>query len=171
MNLIPLCSSLADLERETGRLYRRIARESAGRFPRLVELFSRLADEEAEHERMITLAGKLMGEAEKCSVSLDSPTSGNPDPGFSILEEKSRDLDAQLGYVREKQSLLSSGLPDIKESQIVVMALDIEIQLRESHTLKEIRIDDERLANLLANLVRADEAHVTLLKEWLNQNA
>jgi len=170
MNLIPLFSRLESIERETGRLYQQIAKLSGDRFPRLVALFSHLAEEEEEHERMVALARNLIIETERASMRIDTLETEKTDPGFMILEDKSRDLDAHLGFVLEKQALFAADLPDMNESQIVAMALDIEVQLQESHTLKEIDIRDKQLAGLLGNLARADAAHRALLEEWLHRN-
>jgi|GEM_PF-3486220 len=169
MNLIPLFDRLETLERETGRLYRIIAENVSLQFPELVPLFSRLADEEAEHEKTVSMAHTLLCEAEKITNEIITLETGLRDPGFDVLEDKVSQLDLQLSFVREKQALFLAGPTKLKVSQIVSMALDIELQMQESHHMRVFQLRDPKFIRLMESLFQADQAHASLLRDWLKK--
>lgn len=167
MNLLPIFVRLEALERETGQLYRLIAEKVSRQYPELVPLFTQLANEEAEHEKMVALAHTLMCEAEKSSAESVTLESGHTDPGFDIIEEKVLQLDQQLTFVSEKQALFTADPPSLKASQIVALALDIELQMQESHYLRMFQLRDPAFIRLMESLFHADNAHISLLKDWM----
>lgn len=171
MNLTPIFARLESIEREAGRLYRLIAQQVSERFPELVALFSRLADEESDHEKKISLAHALMREAERKSVEISTLDTRQTDPGFDVIEEKTLQLDHNLDFIREKISLFSTGLPEIKLSQIVAIALDIELQMQESHQMRAFELRDPEFIRLMESLSHADEGHISLLRDWLGKSS
>jgi len=154
MNLQLLMDRLEGLEHETGCLYRTMAARLKSIDSAATELFQRLAEEEKGHEKEVRLVRDIIANAGEGL----SHTAVDP----AITDR----MEEQLGYIREKQSLFAAGMPDIAISQAIAMALDIEEQLRERHTLEAVQIQEPRIQKLMQSLVQSDGAHVALLSGW-----
>jgi rubrerythrin len=119
--------------------------------PALSDLFKELADEETLHARQVELLQTIFQQS--TDLFLEAPQSE------SAIAEFVENVEMVKGYFNKKHL-------ELKPSDLINLALDLERHLVEKHRTFFMNVVDPQIKQLFASLNLADAAHIKKLENW-----
>jgi rubrerythrin len=138
-------------EVQISNLYNLISLSVSISQPALSDLFKELADEEMMHAKQIELLQSVFQQAKERFT--ETPRSE------SIIADFLQNVETAKRYFNQKHL-------ELKPSDLIGLAIDLEHDLLEKHNTFFMNVDDPQIKQLFASLNLADEAHIRKLEGW-----
>jgi rubrerythrin len=142
---------LKDAELRAGELYALIALSISVAQPGLSDLFNELAEEEKLHARQIELLQGIFKEGADAFIE-------NPE-AEGLIREFLQNLEMIRDYFNRHYA-------QMRPSDLVGLALDLERHLVETHGFFFVKTTDTQARSLFQSLNLGDSAHVRKLEEY-----
>ncbi|MCX6556112.1 MAG: hypothetical protein NTW95_01560 [Candidatus Aminicenantes bacterium] len=138
-------------EARIGDLYSRIGLSVSISNPALFDLFRELAEEEKLHAKQIELMHNIFLQSKDAFAE-------TPD-AEKLISEFVQNVDTVLQYFNQKHQ-------ELKVSDLLNLAHDLEGILVEKHRTFFLKITDPQIKNLFESLNLADESHIRKLENF-----
>jgi hypothetical protein len=138
-------------ETRIGDLYSRIGLSVSVSNPALFDLFTELAGEEKLHVKQIELMHNIFLQSKDAfAETLDAE---------KLISEFVQNVDTVLHYFNQKHQ-------ELKVSDLLNLAHDLEGMLVEKHRIFFLKITDPQIKSLFESLNLADESHIRKLENF-----
>jgi hypothetical protein len=138
-------------ETRIGDLYSRIGLSVSISNPALFDLFTELAKEEKLHVKQIELMHNIFLQSKDAfAETLDAE---------KLISEFVQNVDTVLHYFNQKHQ-------ELKVSDLLNLAHDLEGMLVEKHRIFFLKITDPQIKSLFESLNLADESHIRKLENF-----
>jgi len=138
-------------EARIGDLYSRIGLSVSISNPALFDLFTELAEEEKMHYKQIELMQNIFLQSKDAFAE-------TPD-AEKLISEFVQNVDTVLSYFNQKHQ-------ELKTSDLLNLAHDLEIMLVEKHRTFFLQVNDPQIKKLFENLNLGNEAHIRKLENF-----